>query len=636
MGRHSIPGPDDTPREPFRVTGPPQSEPDATPYSEESPEALVETPPDPEGEYPSGRFAAGAWQGGHRSTDSKRRGVSIGVIVALVAVIAIVGGVILWRFFGNVLSDRSKTAAASCSGSDVPVAVIADPSIADKISEFADRYNKSADPIGDRCVKLGVKSADSGRVIDGFVGNWPSDLGQRPALWIPASSVSTARLQATAGSKIITDSRSLVRSPVLLAVKPQLKTALADQNWGTLPGLQTNPTSLDAMNMPGWGSLRLALPTDGDSDASYLAAEAVAAASAPPDAPPTAGVGAVNTLTAGQPKLATASLAAAMDALTAGGDPAAAPVHAVAITEQQLYQRSAKMPQAKDVVAAWLPPGPAVVADYPMASLAGDWLTEEQVTAASEFKKFLQKPDQQAELAKAGFRAENQSLPKSDVAGFGPLSNALSISDDDRVTLADAVTAPGTGGAVTIMLDQSMPEQEGGKSRLANVVAALRNKLQALPPSAVVGLWTFDGVESRSEVSAGPLSDQVGGQPRSAALTAALDKQYSSNGGAVSFTTLRIIYDGAVANFRPGVKNSVLVITSGPHTDQSLDGAGLQDYARGAFDPARPVAINVIDFGDDSDRGTWEAVARATGGSYQNLTTSDTPNLTAAVSTFLG
>ncbi|MFZ0835700.1 MAG: substrate-binding domain-containing protein [Mycobacterium sp.] len=633
MGKHSIPGPDDTPREPFQATAGP--EPETARYEAEEPFEAPQGPPRPEDEYPSGRFADGTWQGGHRSTDSKRRGVSIGVIVALVAVVAIVGGVILWRFLHNVLSHRSDTAAAACSGSDVPVAVIADPSIAGKITEFADRYNKSADPVGDHCVKLGVEAADSDQVIDGFAGNWPSDLGQRPALWIPASSVSTARLQA-AGPKTITDSRSLVTSPVLLAVKPQLKSALAEQNWGTLPGLQTDPGSLEAMNLPGWGSLRLAVPTDGDGDASYLAAEAVAAASAPPDSPPTAGLGAVNSLIGGQPKLANPSLSTAMDALTAGGDPAAAPVHAVVITEQQLYQRSTEISGAKDVVASWLPPGPAAVADYPMASLSGDWLSEEQVTAASEFKKFLQKPEQQADLTKAGFRAENQPPPDSDVTGFPPLSATLSIPDDDRVTLANAVTAPASGGAVTILLDQSMPEQEGGESRLANVVAALRNRLQGLPPNAVVGLWTFDGVEGRTEVAAGPLSDQVNGQPRSAALAAALDKQYSSNGGAVSFTTLRLLYDGAVANFRPGVKNSVLVITAGPHTDQTLDSAGLQDYVRSAFDPARPVAINVIDFGADPDRSAWESVAQATGGSYRNLSTSDSPDLTAAVSGNLG
>ena len=77
----------------------------------------------------------------------------------------------------------------------------------------------------------------------------------------------------------------------------------------------------------------------------------------------------------------------------------------------------------------------------------------------------------------------------------------------------------------------------------------------------------------------------------------------------MSFTTLRLVYDQTKANYREGQSNSVLVITAGPHTDQSLDGAGLQQFIRGAFDPARPVAVNVIDFGSDSDRATWEAVA---------------------------
>jgi Bacterial extracellular solute-binding protein len=640
MGRHSIPGPDDTPSEPFPAISPPERS-GRTPYRAYVPfegEPAYETAasPAPDDEHSGGHFADGSWQGGHRSTDTKRRGVSIGVIVALVAIVAFVSVVILWRFFGGVLTNRSDAAAATCSGSAVPVAVVADPSIADKIEGFANRYNKSAGPIGDRCVKLGVKPADSDDVINGFVGNWPSALGERPALWIPASSVSTSRLQAAAGSKIITDSRSLVSSPVLLAIKPQLKPALAEQNWGTLPGLQTNPVALDAKNMPGWGPLRLALPTAGDSDATYLAAEAVAAASAPPNAPATAGVGAVNTLIGAQPKLPNPGLSTAMDALLAGGDPAASPVHAVAITEQQLYQRSAKVADAKNVVSSWLPPGPAAVADYPMASLSGDWLSEEQVTAASEFKKFLQKPDQQSELAKAGFRAGSAALPKSDVTSFSPLSNTLSVGDDTaRVTLADAVLAPAGGEAVTIMLDQSLNTQEGGKSRLANVVAALKGKLGALPPNAVVGLWTFDGHEGRSEVATGPLSDQLNGQPRSAALTAALDKQFASSGGAVSFTTLKMIYDGAVASYRPGMKNSVLVITAGPHTDQSVDGSGLQDYVRKAFDPARPVAINVIDFGSDPDRAAWESVAQTSGGSYQNLSQSDSPDLPTAVATFL-
>jgi hypothetical protein len=91
-----------------------------------------------------------------------------------------------------------------------------------------------------------------------------------------------------------------------------------------------------------------------------------------------------------------------------------------------------------------------------------------------------------------------------------------------------------------------------------------------------------------------------------------------------------------LTNFRQGQSNSILLITGGPHTDQSLDGNGLQQYIRGAFDPARPVAVNVIDFGSDSDRATWEAVTQASGGGYQNVASSAGPQLTTAVTQFLG
>ncbi len=624
-------------RTPYRDDEPDEPESWGPAADESSYAAGTPPPKTPPRAQHSGEWEGGEWTGSHRAIQTGRRGVSWGVIGALVAVVVVVAAFILWRFFGDALSNRSSLASARCVDGQKAVAVIADPSIADEIGTLAKKFNETANPVGDSCVALDVKPANSDQVVNGFVGAWPAELGERPALWIPGSSISQARLEAVAGEQTVSDSRSLVTSPVVVAIRPQLKAALAQQNWGTLPALQSNPNSLNAMNLPGWGSLRLALPLSGDSDASYLAAEAVAAASAPPGAPASAGTGAVNTLVSAQPKLADNKAATAMDALMNANDPAAAPVHAVVTTEQQLYQRGTSLPDAKNVVASWLPPGPTAMADYPTVLLNGTWLSQEQVTAASEFSRFLRKPEQLGELAKLGFRTNGGETPKSDVTNFAPVSAPLSVGDSAmRATLANALGAPAANPAVTIMLDQSMNAQEGGKSRLANVVAALDARLQAMPPTSAVGLWTFDGVEGRSEVATGPLSDPVDGKPRSAALTATLDGQTASGGGAVSFTTLRMLYDEALAKFRQGQKNSVLVITAGPHTDQSLDGAGLQDYVRRTFDPARPVAINVIDFGGDPDRATWESVAQISGGGYQNLSTSASPDLTSALTTFLG
>ncbi|OSC39711.1 substrate-binding domain-containing protein [Mycobacterium decipiens] len=683
MGRHSKPDPEESADEPFddhavehqdwgypvddhrggeglgfpaSAAEPPVTEfwphvddqADAGPFSSET--EYPDFPPHPAGTEPasseptgaappplfrSGHRGLGDWQGGHRS-EGGRRGVSIGVVVALVAVVVVVAGVILWRFFGDALSNRSHSAAARCVGGKDTIAVIADPSIADHVKEFADSYNASAGPVGDRCVAVAVTSADSDAVINGFIGKWPNELGGQPGLWIPSSSISAARLAGAAGNQTISNSRSLVTSPVLLAVRPELQQALASQNWAALPGLQTNPNSLAGLNLPAWGSLRLAMPMEGNGDAAYLAGEAVAAASVPAGAPPTTGIGAVRTLMSAQPKLANDSLTEAMNTLLKSGDVAAAPVHAVVTTEQQLFQRGQSLSDAKSTLGSWLPPGPVAVADYPTVLLSGGWLSQEQTTAASAFARYMHKPEQLAKLAKAGFRVDGVKPPSSPVTSFPALSSTLSVGDDSmRATLADSMAAPSSGVAATIMLDQSMPNDEGGKSRLTNVVAALENRIKAMPPSSVVGLWTFDGREGRSEVPAGPLADPVNGQPRTAALTAALAKQYSSGGGAVSFTTLRLIYQEMLANYRAGQANSVLVITAGPHTDQTLDGPGLQDFIRSNADPAKPIAVNIIDFGADPDRATWEAVAHLSGGSYQNLATSASPDLATAVNMFL-
>lgn len=633
MGRHSRPGPGDS----FGERDEPADGGESPTGRFARPDDEFAVPDDDTGSSPLTDTARRriAFEGGHRS-EGGRRGVSLGVIAALITVVVVVGGVILWRFFGDALSHRSTDAAQKCLAGTLNVGVVADPSIVDSVNKFAQGFNATVTPVGDRCVKMVVTAADSDRVVDGFVSSWPGDLGERPALWIPASSIGAARLQAAAGKEVVSDARSLASSPVVLAVRPKLKDALGQQGWAALPGMQTNPTALDGVNLPGWGSLRLALPTVGSADAAYLAAEAVAASSAPANAPATAGIGAVNRLVVGQPKLADNTADAAWKALLGAGDPAGAPVHAVVTTEQQLFARAASTPDAKSSVAEWLPSGPVALADYPTVLLSGTWLSEEQVSAASQFARFMRKPEQLTALAKAGFRAEGTTPSGNDVVNFPQLGAPLSIEDESvRATLAAAVATPATGSATTIMLDQAMGADEGGKPRLANVVTALTNRIGALPSNAAVGLWTFNGVEGKSAVPMGPLTDQLDGQPRSAALTGTLGGLSPSGSGAVSFTTLRLVYGEALANFRQGQANSVLVITQGPHSDQTLDGSGLVQYVKSAVDPAKPVAINVIDFGDDSDRATWEAVAQASGGTYQNVATSDSPDLATAVTNLL-
>ena len=583
--------------------------------------------PEPSGEPTE----TGDWRGRRRRADGGPRGVSIGVIAALVAVVVLVGGIILWRFFGHSLSQRSSDAASKCLHGTATVAVVADPSIAATITSLSDSFDADASPVGDKCVDVVVTQADSDTVLKGLTGTWPGGLGERPALWLPASSVQSARLQAAAGKQVVSDARSLVTSPVVLAVRPDLKKALGQDGWPALPALQTDPAALDGRNLAGWGPLRLALPAVGAADAAFLTAEAVAATSAPPNSPPTAGIAAASALVTGQPRLPDNTADAAWAALTAPGLPANGAVHAVALTEQQLFARTTDMAGAADAVAEWVPSGPAAAADYPTVLLSGPWLAEEQIAGASEFARFLRKDDPLAELAKAGFRAEGVTPESNDVVDFAPMAAALPAGDDAVRAAVAGLVSPSPGATTTVVLNEGLTGDEGGKQRLFNVTAALRDRINALPPNAAVGLWTFNKIDSAPVVPTGPLSDPIGPGPRSAAIAGVLDSTTPTSGGGLSFTTLREAYSAAQANYRPGQPNSVLVITQGPHTDQSLDGAGLQDFIKSSQDPQRPVAVNIIDFGGDPDRPVWEAVAKLSGGRYQEVPRSDSPDLTGAI-----
>ena len=96
-----------------------------------------------------GEWEGGEWTGQPPGGQCRRRGVSVGVIAALVTVVVVVGAVILWRFFGDALSNRSQRRPPAASGGEVAVAVVADPAIADPLTAARRKYNQSAAPVGD-------------------------------------------------------------------------------------------------------------------------------------------------------------------------------------------------------------------------------------------------------------------------------------------------------------------------------------------------------------------------------------------------------------------------------------------------------------------------------------------------------
>ncbi|MDG3013732.1 VWA domain-containing protein [Speluncibacter jeojiensis] len=590
----------------------------------------------------------------HRDGSAVRK-ISRGPIIAVVAVVIVVLGVVGWFQLRAHTGEQGQQAAATCVSGRQTLPISADATIAPALSALARAYNATGPVIRDHCITAAVTAADSAATFAALTAPTPPG-GQpaaTPALWVPQSTLWTDRLAAVNPQLVSGAPDSVASTPVVLAVAPPVAKTLAAHPpaWRDLPRLQSDPHALDASGLPGWGGLRLAMPTGPGSDATALAATAVATATAGPgpgplteaaahSAPVTA---AVATLASAAPHPAPPTTAVALTALRTQTDAATAPLHAVPVTAQQLYRATEDNPGA--ALAELVPTGAAPMADYPAIQVGGPNVDETMARAASAFVEYIRRPEQQQTLAAAGFLVDagGATMPTSAAVAFTRPEQTMAAPTAAATTAVGTVLAnPSPGAATTILLDisGSMSTDEGGQTRLRNTTDDLARRIGALPDSADVGLRVFsaalDGPEPWVEkVPSGPLSDRIGSQTRRQSLDTALNG-LSPATSTHTYPSLQDAYDDAVAHYAPGKPNSVLLITDGPNDDDAYKSSStLLANLEQAADPAKPVRVDVITIGDNPDLTTLQAVAAQTGGTVRTVTGSAGPALGDAVTALL-
>uniref|UniRef100_UPI000AC7AF2F substrate-binding domain-containing protein n=1 Tax=Rhodococcus phenolicus TaxID=263849 RepID=UPI000AC7AF2F len=207
------------------------------------------------------------------------RGISKGPIITVAIVVLLILGTLGWFRLRDHIDNQGIQAAQTCVEGDAVLEINADPAIAPALTTLAAQWTADTPRvIRDHCLTAHVTATTSAPAAAALAADttWNPDLGPAPALWVPSDTRATTRAaQAVAGQP-----KSLATSPLVLAVPPELAHALttAATDWTDLPALQSRPGSLDTLGLPGWGTLRLALPTGPDTDATTAALEAVAAA----------------------------------------------------------------------------------------------------------------------------------------------------------------------------------------------------------------------------------------------------------------------------------------------------------------------------------------------------------------------
>ncbi len=363
--------------------------------------------------------------GSHRSGTGSR-GVARWLIAAVVVVVVIAAVAAGMVWLSGRSEQEGRDAAASCVRGDLAVQVAAAPALVGPLRRIAENFNASGTVSADYCAKIEVTGIDSPVALEALTGTWDPKLGAAPSLWIPESTVWTARLAAAKPAEVSGQPTSIASSPVVLAVRGSASQAFDGVRWLDLPGRQ--------------GELRVALPTGADSDGTYLAAQSVAAAVGRT-------AGAALSDDAAKSPVVTGSLArwardaprsttagAALDALTKPGDG----VRAVPVTEQQLAAFAQGRGDATPI--AVYPSGPTASATYPAAVLDREDTTDAHDRAAADFVAFLAQDGNGKPLAEAGFRVVGQPAPaKTASVAFGTVEPLAPASNAAVISLADAL-----------------------------------------------------------------------------------------------------------------------------------------------------------------------------------------------------
>lgn len=335
--------------------------------------------------------------------------------------IILVGAVIVtWQHLGDLIDRKADEDAAACVEGRQDVTIRADADLAAGLTAIAENFAKTSPVVRDHCVSITIRpDADAKITADALAGTWDdASMGTYPAAWIPQSSVWAAELATRKPDAVEGSPRSLVTSPVVLAVSPEFNQTLGGNlDWSQLPTLQRRDASLADVGLSGWGSLRMAMPTGQQADASALAAQAVAAqvmrttgVLTTQDASSQRVTSSVEALLQGAPQSPDGTPAGAAKVIADGADDAASTsIHSVPITEQKLYQITRQDTTAR--VVELLPTGPTPIADYPVVRLAGDRVSDVATDTVAEFVAFAAQPDQLRLLTELGFRGDAPMPP---------------------------------------------------------------------------------------------------------------------------------------------------------------------------------------------------------------------------------
>ena len=527
-------------------------------------------------------------------TASSSTGLLKYVVIAVVAIVVIVGGVFAaQKAFGSGCADTSTYTLA------------ADPAIAEVVTQVV--ADVPAEDLG--CASIEVTATDSGEASAAVsMGSQP------PSLWIPDSSLWVGKTVRATGSLVDLASKSVATTPAVIAARTD-EVPFFD-SWLTalqLKGLRIgNPLTNTTSDAPILGALSEAGTDDEAVDSVEAALVPIAQA---------------------QAEVKNESDAASrLDEVIEDGGVAV-------VSEQTLVRHQVS---GADLQATFPPTG-SFFLDFPLAVTEPDSDRHEGAKAAGlALADALGSETGLATLSEAGFRAPDMAPLTSSEAGaergVGEVAS-LGIADQqtaETVLRRYQVLAMPSRALVIEDVSGSMGYNAGADTRIELTVQANQTGIGLFPDNAAMGLWAFSiglggGDQDYRELAPiQRLDEDVDGISQREVLMQQMRALPGLVGGGTG------LYDTTLAAFRqvkegydPDFINSVIVFTDGSNEDpDSISLDELLETLRAEQDPTAPVVIVTIGITEDADAAVLQQISAATGGSsYLARNPAEIPNV---------
>ncbi|MFC5185094.1 substrate-binding domain-containing protein [Actinomadura harenae] len=583
---------------------------------------------DGSGGYGSGGYGGGGFGDGPDGYDPGRRkrkrslSTLIGPMAGAVG-LALLCGVGVYAF---------AESGGGCSGDNaINLRVAVSPDIEPAVVKAAGRFNDDRRKVGKKCVKATVTRSrpyEVSTVLSGTAVDQGGD--QRPDVWIPDSSLWTSLVHGNAkgGAPVERTKTSVATSPLVIGLPGTLASTLRKQgvtatpSWDNLlkaaGGVQGGGVTKNQMIPP--DMIRLLVPDPGRNGAGMMAlmvTNILLASDANKDSIFT---GIVRTV-----RESTVPTVEDQFKQFHKGQRARQPV--ALSSEQALFKYNRSGPS--ESAQALYPDDGTLMFDYPFTVTTAD---ADRQRAAHLLEQAMNTDATRSDVRELGFRSADGKAPSA----FGP---KLGV-DAGRVRQLPAPKSADVGEVMQawskLSLGLRMLTLIDVSGSMVAPVAPNTNRLQAIQQVAQgglsmmsndteLGVWMFStnmgtgGVPYKEAVSVGPLGERIGSSTRRTMILSQFQQMKPKKDGDTGiYRSVLAAYRYMKRTYKPEFGTSIVLLTDGTNDDKN--GPTLKETLaklKAEKDPNKPIQVNMIGFGPDTNPAELKQIAQLTGGDVE-------------------